>query len=87
MILRPYRQEVAKPIFDYAEWREFLKVVEKAKIACINAVFSEADHFVYVNKMVLLGRRQKEVAQRRQEAKGINRAFIVPDSVEYFIAC
>jgi DNA-damage-inducible protein D len=39
----------------YAEWRNFLKVVEKAKTACANAGFSIADHFVDVNKMVPLG--------------------------------
>jgi hypothetical protein len=36
----------------YAEWRNFLKVVEKAREACANAGHKIADHFVDVNKMV-----------------------------------
>ncbi|MFA4838119.1 MAG: DNA damage-inducible protein D [Candidatus Neomarinimicrobiota bacterium] len=42
-------------ILGYAEWRNFLKVVEKAKAACENAGISTPDHFVDVNKMVPLG--------------------------------
>jgi len=87
MELRPYQQEVARSIFGYGEWRNFLKVVEKAKTACVNAGFSIADHFFDVNKMVPLGRRRKEIAQRRQKAKGINMAFNTLNSVEHFTAC
>jgi DNA-damage-inducible protein D len=36
----------------YSEWRNFMKVVEKAKEACANAGHTVADHFVDVNKMV-----------------------------------
>ena len=39
-------------IFDYAEWRNFLKVVEKAKQSCESAMGAVSDHFVDVNKMV-----------------------------------
>ena len=42
-------------ILGYAEWRNFLKVVEKAKSACENSGVSMSDHFVDVNKMVTLG--------------------------------
>jgi DNA-damage-inducible protein D len=42
-------------IFNYAEWRNFLKVVEKAKEACKNSGAALANHFVDVNKMVQLG--------------------------------
>jgi len=44
-------QEVLK----YAEWRNFLKVVKKAKESCINSKNQVLDHFVDVNKMVELG--------------------------------
>jgi len=40
---------------DYADWRNFLLVVEKAKIACSKSGQNIADHFVDVNKMVKLG--------------------------------
>jgi len=42
-------------IFNYTEWRNFLKVVEKAKTSCVNSGESVPDHFVEVNKMVSIG--------------------------------
>jgi DNA-damage-inducible protein D len=42
-------------IFNYAEWRNFLKVIDKAKDACKNSGIALSDHFVDVNKMVTLG--------------------------------
>jgi len=42
-------------IFGYTEWRNFLKVVDKAKISCENSSESVPDHFVEVNKMVSIG--------------------------------
>jgi DNA-damage-inducible protein D len=40
----------------YSEWRNFLKVIEKAKQACENSGYAIADHFVDVNKMIDLGK-------------------------------
>jgi DNA-damage-inducible protein D len=42
-------------VLGYAEWRNFLKVIEKAKTACENTGIPVPDHFVDVNKMVPLG--------------------------------
>jgi DNA-damage-inducible protein D len=42
-------------LLGYAEWRNFLLVVDKARTACQNAGQSEADNFVDVNKMVDIG--------------------------------
>jgi DNA-damage-inducible protein D len=42
-------------LLDYEEWRNFLKVVDKAKTACLNSGQNVSDHFVDVNKMVELG--------------------------------
>lgn len=39
-------------IFNYAEWRNFLKVVEKARDAAKNTGENVNDHFVDVNKMI-----------------------------------
>lgn len=39
-------------LLDYDEWRNFLKVIEKAKTACVNSGQDIADHFVDTNKMV-----------------------------------
>lgn len=43
-------------IFNYSDWRNFLKVAEKAKEACRNSGEDIADHFVDVNKMIELGK-------------------------------
>ena len=42
-------------LMDYTDWRNFLLVIEKAKIACANSGPNIADHFVGVNKMVKIG--------------------------------
>jgi len=42
-------------LLDYDEWRNFLKVIDKAKLACLNSRHNTSDHFVDVNKMVNLG--------------------------------
>jgi DNA-damage-inducible protein D len=42
-------------LLDYDEWRNFSKVIDKAKTACENSSQGVADHFVDVNKMVKLG--------------------------------
>jgi len=42
-------------LLGYKEWRNFGQVIDKARIACQNAVQPVADHFVDVNKMVEIG--------------------------------
>jgi DNA-damage-inducible protein D len=42
-------------IFNYSEWRNFVKVIDKAKDACKNSGERLSDHFVDINKMVPLG--------------------------------
>lgn len=42
-------------VLDYTEWRNFENVIEKAKEACKNSKNVVANHFVDVNKMVMLG--------------------------------
>ncbi len=42
-------------LLGYTEWRNFLKVIEKAREECENAKYESIDHFVDVNKMVTLG--------------------------------
>ena len=49
-------------LLGYTEWRNFLAVVSKAKLACENAGQAIADHFVDLNKMIDLAKgAQREV--------------------------
>jgi DNA-damage-inducible protein D len=39
-------------LLDYNEWRNFFKVIDKAKLACLNSGHNTSDHFVDVNKTI-----------------------------------
>jgi len=56
-------------ILGYTEWRNFLKVIDKAKDACSNAGEKLNNHFVDVNKMVEVGsgaeRKLEDIALTR----------------------
>ena len=39
-------------LLDYDEWRNFLKVIDKARLACSNSGQDISDHFVDVNKTI-----------------------------------
>lgn len=56
-------------IFHYSEWRNFLKVIDKAKTSCKAAGEAVSDHFVDVNKMVGLG----SGSQRELDDVGLTR--------------
>ena len=46
-------------LLGYTQWRNFLLVIDKAKIACANAKQDVSDHFADVSKMVDLGSSAK----------------------------
>ena len=48
-----------QPLLAYTEWRNFEQVVQKAKLACINAGQALSDHFVDVNKVIEAGKGAK----------------------------
>ncbi len=48
-----YARDLQK-LLDYDEWRNFLNVVEKAKISCKNSGQKIDDHFVDVNKTIAM---------------------------------
>lgn len=49
-------------IFGYTDWRNFLKVIEKAQNSCQNSGENIKDHFVGFNKMIEIGKgAQREV--------------------------
>ena len=43
-------------VFNYVQWRNFTKVVDKAREACQNAGIPVSDHFVDINKMIELAK-------------------------------
>lgn len=40
------------PVLEYVEWRNFAKVLDRAKLACKNSGYDITDHFVEVNKTI-----------------------------------
>ncbi len=50
-----YARAFAK-VLDYAEYRNFLKVIEKAKNACKLSNNNILDHFVDINEMIQIGK-------------------------------
>jgi DNA-damage-inducible protein D len=56
-------------ILDYAEYRNFLPVIEKAKIACSQSGQAISDHFVEMHEMVSIG----STAQREMESVRLSR--------------
>lgn len=68
---------------EYREWRNFCKVIEKAKIACKGSNLSINDHFVDINKMVDLGsgsKRQIEDIQLSRYA-----CYLIVQKVKKFL--
>ena len=51
-------------ILQYANWQNFEKIIEKAKISCENSSINVLDHFTDIDKMVQIGsgaeRKQKD---------------------------
>ena len=44
------------PTLEYVEWRNFAKVIDRARIACKNSGYDVSHHFVEVNKMITLAK-------------------------------
>lgn len=61
-------RQLAK-VLDYAEFRNFLPVIEKAKKACENSGQAVADHFVEIHEMVEIG----SGAQRKMDSFALSR--------------
>lgn len=43
-------------LLGYSEWRNFLLVIEKARVACKLSEVNDLDHFVEINKMIEIGK-------------------------------
>ncbi|ODA43047.1 DNA damage-inducible protein D [Desulfosporosinus sp. BG] len=55
-----YARELAA-VLEYTQWRNFAKVIDKARIACKNSGYDIEDHFAEVSKMVEAGVASKHV--------------------------
>lgn len=56
------------PLLEYSDWRNFDRVVQKAKVACNNSGQNTMDHFVDVNKMIKIATdTDKETTREIQE--------------------
>ncbi|MBS4069244.1 MAG: DNA damage-inducible protein D [Sulfurimonas sp.] len=63
-----YARALAK-VLEYSDFRNFIKVIDKAKVACANSGFEVADHLVEVNEMVNIG----SGASREMESFALSR--------------
>ena len=50
-------------LLGYSKWENFLKVIEKAKLACENAGEKTENHFSDVRKMVQIGSNTERVIE------------------------
>lgn len=48
-------------VLDYVQWRNFIRVIDKAMLSCQNSGFECADHFVEVSKIVEAGATSKPI--------------------------
>ena len=46
---------------EYTEWRNFTKVIDRARVACEVSENAVSDHFVEVNKIVAAGVSHKDI--------------------------
>ena len=54
-----YARELCS-VLEYAEWRNFNKVIDRAMLACKNSGFSIEDHFVGINKTITMPKGAKK---------------------------
>ena len=55
-----YARELAM-VLVYVQWRNFAKVLDRAKLSCKNSGYAIADHFAEVSKIVEAGATSKPV--------------------------
>ena len=69
-------------LLGYAEWRNFLNIVTKAKTACEVSDHPVQDHFVDINKMVELGSgSQREINDNQAVRQTLLNRGIRPESL------
>lgn len=55
-----YAREFSETL-GYVQWRNFVKVLERAILACTNSGYAVLDHFAEVSKIVLAGATSKKI--------------------------
>lgn len=59
-----YARELSSTL-EYSQWRNFSKVLERAKLACKNSGYQINDHFAEVSKIVEVGAASKSIVDYR----------------------
>jgi len=55
-----FARELA-PLLEYVQWRNFSKVLDKARLACQNSGFNVSDHFIEVNKLIKMPSKPQKI--------------------------
>ena len=71
------------PLLEYAQWRRFVEVINKAIITCLNSNYRVDDHFAKVGKMVQIGSGAKRIQADYKLSRYVC-YFIVQNSNAYY---
>lgn len=67
-------------VFNYTEWRNFIKIIDKAKVSCENAGENIDDHFVEFNKMINIAKgAQRQIDDMVLDERGVKPELLPPD--------
>lgn len=67
-------------VFNYTEWRNFIKIIDKAKVSCENAGENIDDHFVEFNKMINIAKgAQRQIDDMALDERGVKPELLPPD--------
>ncbi|MDD2906365.1 MAG: hypothetical protein PHH41_08230 [Sulfurimonas sp.] len=60
-------------MLEYSDFRNFIKVIDKAKVACVNSGFEIADHLVEVTEVIQGGEMPENLPRPKKSVKSIEK--------------